>query len=71
MIIQVKVKLYSREAKLEKVEDGSYVAHLTKVPDKGKANDELIGLLAREFGVVRDKIRIKTPTARKKIVEVK
>lgn len=70
MIIQVKVKLYSREAKLEKLNDGNYIAYLTKIPDKGKANDELVGLLAREFGIGRDKVVIKTPTGRKKIVEI-
>ncbi|MEK6927487.1 MAG: DUF167 family protein [Nanoarchaeota archaeon] len=70
MIIHVKVKLYSREAKLEKVEDGEYLAYLTKIPDKGKANDELVGLLAREVGVSRGSVNIKTLTARKKIVEI-
>lgn len=70
MIINVKVKLYSKEARLEKQEDGSYIACLTKIPDKGKANDELQGLLAKEFGVSRDKVRIKTPTSRKKIIEI-
>lgn len=70
MIINVKAKLYSREAKLMRVDDGEYLAHLTKIPDKGKANDELVGLIAKEFKVGRNKIKIKNPASRKKIVEV-
>jgi len=60
-----------KEARLEKVEDGMYLAYLTKIPDKGKANEELVDLLSKEFEVSRNEVIIKTPTSRKKIVEVK
>ncbi len=42
------------------------------VPEKGKANDEIIKKIARHFGVPKSSVRIISgATAKKKIVEVK
>lgn len=69
MIIHVKVKLHSKVSFLEKV-DGKYIAHLCSLPVEGKANLELIKLVAKKFGVSSRDVRVKTPTAREKIVEI-
>ncbi len=45
--------------------------HLKAAPQDGKANAELIDLLAKEFGVAKAKVRIKSgATARTKRVEI-
>lgn len=38
--------------------DGSVKLKLAAVPEKGKANDELVRFLAREFGVARSQVEI-------------
>jgi uncharacterized protein len=70
MILKIKVKLHSRMAVLEKISEKEYCAYLTEPPEKGKANLELIKLLSKEFGVSQNKIKIKTPTSRNKVVEI-
>lgn len=67
----IKVKPGSKTQKVMQAEDGSWVIHLKSPPVDGKANAELIHLLAKTFRVCTDKIRIKTGQAsRFKIVEV-
>ena len=48
-IIQVKVKPNSRASRLEQQEDGTWLAQLKSPPVDGKANDELVALVARHF----------------------
>ncbi|WP_347272391.1 DUF167 domain-containing protein [Leptolyngbya sp. FACHB-36] len=51
--------------------DGSWTVHLKSLPVDGKANQELIQLLAKQFNVPKSRIRIKTGTASKtKLVEL-
>lgn len=46
-------------------------AYLRSAPDKGKANEELVELVAERFGVKKRDVAIITgATSRKKIVEV-
>lgn len=59
-IIQVKVKPNSRERALEVLADGSYLATLTSPPVDGKANAELVALVARHFKVPRSAVAIKS-----------
>ncbi|MEK6856283.1 MAG: DUF167 domain-containing protein [Nanoarchaeota archaeon] len=70
MIIFVKVKPNSKENKLVKKGE-EYTAYISEPADKGKANNALIRLLAKEFGVGKSDIKIKTPISRRKIVEIK
>lgn len=70
MIVKVKVKPNSREEKFEKVGEGEYLACLKEAPEKGKANTALIKIIARAFGVSFDRVKLKTFSGRKKIVEV-
>lgn len=69
--IQVKVKPNSKQQKIEKTEDGSLVVCLKSPPVNGKANQELIKLLADEFKVSKSKISIKSGLSSKnKLIEI-
>lgn len=59
-ILLVKAKPNSRAASLTQQDDGTWLAQLKSPPVDGKANAELIALVAREFGCSRSKITIKT-----------
>jgi hypothetical protein len=50
MRLQIKVKPRSRESSLEPLPDGTWLARLVAPPVDGKANDELLALVARRFG---------------------
>lgn len=58
MILQVKVQPKSSQRKLEKIGDRSYKAHIQSAPTDGKANDELINLIAKEFKIKKYKVEI-------------
>ncbi len=49
MKIQVKVKPNSGKQKIEQLENGSLVVYLKSSPVKGKANQELIKVLAKKY----------------------
>jgi uncharacterized protein (TIGR00251 family) len=49
-VIRVLVKPRSRESALAQGSDGSWTARLKAPPVDGKANDELLALVARHFG---------------------
>jgi uncharacterized protein (TIGR00251 family) len=69
--IQVKVKPNARASKLEQLPDGSYVARIKAPPVDGKANAELIVLLAEHFGVRKGAVIIKSGAgARMKLVQI-
>jgi len=52
-------------------EDGAYKVRLNAVPEKGKANEELIRFLAREFGVGRDQVEVVAgATSQNKMVRI-
>ncbi|MFH1290154.1 MAG: DUF167 domain-containing protein [Nanoarchaeota archaeon] len=70
MLVQIKVKPNSPRSLLEKISENKYLAYLKSPPEKGKANLELIKLLSKEFFTPQDKIKIKNPTSRNKIVEI-
>lgn len=70
MIIRVTVKPSSNKNILEKISDGEYKAEVKAVPERNKANNSLINLLAKEFNTPVNKIRIKNLTSRKKIIEI-
>lgn len=71
MIIQVRVKPNARESTLTRSDDGSWVALLKSPPVDGKANRELVALVARHFGCARTSVSIKAGgSGRTKLVEV-
>ncbi|MBD2667320.1 hypothetical protein B6N60_02350 [Richelia sinica FACHB-800] len=68
---KVKVKPNSKQQKITEQEDGSLIVHLKSPPVDGKANEELIKLLAEKFNVPKSAIRIKTGvSSRQKLIEI-
>ena len=70
-LIEVKVKPNSRVSSLEPAGDGSWLAQLKSPPVDGKANAELIGLVARHFGCAKSAVSIKSgASARTKRIRI-
>ncbi len=68
---KVKVKPNSKQQKIQEQLDGSLTVHLKSPPVDGKANEELIKLLAEKFDVPKSDIRIKSGlSSRQKLVEI-
>ena len=68
-IIQVKVKPNARVSSLVLNEDGTWQAQINSLPVDGKANAELIGLVAKQFHCTKASVSIKTGgTGRMKLV---
>jgi hypothetical protein len=59
-IIQIKVKPNAREGGLELLSDGTWLARIQSPPVEGKANKELIRLVAERFKVTRAQVSIKS-----------
>jgi len=59
-VIQVKAKPGSRESAVEELEDGTFLVRLKAQPIDGKANAELIALLANYFKVSRAAVKVKS-----------
>jgi uncharacterized protein (TIGR00251 family) len=58
--IRVKVKPNAKESVLEEGDDGLWLARLKAPPVDGKANAELIALVAKRFGCARSAVAIKS-----------
>lgn len=68
---RVKVKANCKEQKIEEQTDGSLTVKLKSPPVDGKANEELIKLLAEKFKVSKSRIRIKSGlSSRQKLIEI-
>ncbi len=71
MILQIKVKPGARISSLTPADDGTWVAQIKSPPVDGKANAELVSLVARQFQCPRSSVRIKLgSTGRIKLVEI-
>lgn len=70
-ILQVKVKPNARVSTLEALADGTWRAQLKSPPVDGKANAELIALVARHFQCPKSSVSIKQgATGRNKLVRI-
>lgn len=70
-MLQVKVKLRAKVSELTQAADGTWVARLKSPPVDGKANEELVGLVAEAFGCRRAAVVIKAgASGRTKLVKV-
>lgn len=72
--MKISVKVLPKSSKNEIVgwEGEILKVRLTAAPEKGKANESLIALLAKEYGVSKSSITIlKGTTSQKKLVEIK
>ena len=71
MIIQVKVNPRAKVSSLEQLADGTWVARLKSPPVDGKANAELVELVAKHFHCRKADVSIKSgASGRIKMVEV-
>jgi len=69
--IQIKVKPNSRLSILEPLDDGTWLAHTKSPPVDGRANDELIVLVAAQFKVRRSQVTIRSgASGRTKLVRI-
>lgn len=69
--LSVKVKPNARQSKLEPSDAGSWTAWLKAPPVDGKANDELIALIAAHFGVRKSQVTLtRGASARLKRLEI-
>jgi uncharacterized protein (TIGR00251 family) len=70
-VFRVQVKPNARASALEALADGSFVAHVKAPPVDGKANAELLMLVARHFGCRRSAVSVKSGgSSRTKLVQV-
>ena len=70
-IIQVKVTPRARESSLTQMPDGTWVAKLKSPPVDGKANAELIVLIAKHFKCRKSAVSIKAgASGRMKLVRI-
>jgi uncharacterized protein (TIGR00251 family) len=70
-IIELKVKPGARKSELQQQPDGTWLAQLKSPPVDGKANAELIALVAGQFGVRRAQVSIRTGAGgRRKLVKI-
>ena len=71
MRITVRVKPNAKKKQIVLLEDGSYTACVTVPPIEGKANEQLLELLAGYFGKrKRDVAIVRGLTGRIKIVDI-
>jgi uncharacterized protein (TIGR00251 family) len=69
--LQVKVKPRARTSELTQAADGTWVAKLKAPPVDGKANEELVALVAEHFQCRKAAVTIKSGAAgRTKLVKV-
>ncbi len=69
--IRVKVKPNARTSALEPLDDGTWLAHLKSPPVDGKANEELITLIARHFELRKAQVSIRSgASGRLKLVQI-
>lgn len=68
---RVKVKPNSKQQSIKEETNGSFTIHLKSPPVDGKANEELIKILAKKFDLPKSKIRIKSGlSSRQKLIEI-
>ncbi|MCX6577491.1 MAG: DUF167 domain-containing protein [Candidatus Aminicenantes bacterium] len=69
--LTVKVQTRAAEPRVEKTGEREYKVSVIAAPTKGKANAEVIGLLAQHLGIARSQLKIvRGETSRHKLVVV-
>ena len=70
-IIQIKVRPNSRTSLLEQKEDGTWLAQIKSPPVEGRANKELLALVAQHFDCRKSAVSIKAgASGRLKLVRI-
>jgi uncharacterized protein len=71
VLLTIKAKPGSRASELHQGIDGTWIAHLKAQPVDGKANEELIRLVATHFSVARSVVSVKRGvSSRTKVVQI-
>jgi uncharacterized protein len=71
VIIQIRVKPRSRTSELIRSADGTWIAKLKSPPVDGKANEELLGLVAEKFHCRKAAVTIQAgASGRTKLIRV-
>jgi uncharacterized protein (TIGR00251 family) len=71
VLMQIKVKPRARLSSLTQTADGTWFAKLKSPPVDGKANEELVALVAEHFGCRKTAVSIKSgASGRVKLVTV-
>ncbi len=71
VVLHVKVKPNSKQQSMVKNEEGTYIIHLKSPPIDGKANQELIKILAKQFNIPKSQVSIKSGLSSKnKLIEL-
>jgi len=71
IVVQVKVKPNARVSSLKEAGDGSLTAQIKSPPIDGRANAELIELIARHFQCSKTAVSIKSgASSRMKLVKI-
>jgi hypothetical protein len=72
VVLNVRVQPKASRSEVVGVHDGGLKVKVTSAPEGGKANREVIKLLAEYFGVNKSSIRIiRGETSREKVIEIK
>jgi len=59
ILLKIKVNTLAGKDQIKDVlEDGTFKIDISQAPEKGKANEELIKILAKEFNVGKENIKI-------------
>jgi uncharacterized protein (TIGR00251 family) len=70
-IIRVKVKPNARVSTLSEMPDGTWLAQLKSPPVEGKANEELVALIAQHFDLRKSQVSVKSgASGRVKLVKL-
>jgi uncharacterized protein (TIGR00251 family) len=70
-VIRVKVKPNARASLLAEQADGTWLARIKSPPVEGKANEELLALVAKQFGCRKSDVTIKSgASSRTKLVRI-
>ncbi len=71
MDIYIKVKPKSHKEKVEKIDESHFIVCTQKIPEKGKANDDVIRLLAKYFDTSPSRVVLTSGlTSRNKTVTI-
>jgi uncharacterized protein len=69
--LRVKVKPNARVCGLEELADGTWLARIKAPPIDGRANEELVALVAEHFALRKAQVSIKSgASGRMKLVEI-
>jgi hypothetical protein len=70
-ILRIRIKPNAKQSRIEQTDTGEWVVSLQAPPVDGQANQALIKLLTKEWGIAQSRIQIKSgQTSRHKLIEI-